>query len=187
MKNKRFLCASLILIFFSSIIFSQKNDPKQNNKQKDIKDTANFDKAKKSFNDGNWVFEATNYSIAGSDMSSRYGYSVVYYIVIEGDSCHYKLDPSMYTVLQIDGINSTGYRNGSCKSEIISIKEDKKGNIHQKMVLNGSTIKADVDITLRHGGNFAIADFYPARSKKSGIVRYSGRIIPLAESEYSKK
>lgn len=186
MKNKKFLFTSLILIFLSPIIFSQKKDPKQNNNHKNINDTASFEKAKKSIYDGNWVFEATKYTIAGSDMSSRYSNNVVYYIVIEGDSCHYKLDPSTYTVLLIEN-NPTYYGNWSCRSEVISTKEDKKGNICQKIVLNGKTVKADVDITLIDGGNNAIAEIYPTRATKSQIVRYSGRIIPLAESQYSKK
>ena len=183
MKNKRFLVLTLIVIFFSSMIFSQKNDPEQKNHER-IKDTASFEKAKKSIYDGNWVFEATKYIIAGSDMSSRYGLQVVYYIVIEGDSCHYNLDSSLSTSIAVDPI-LPGINKGRC--EIISIKEDRKGNIRQKMFINGSKLKADFNITLFSTGNSAVADIYPIRAKRSNMVRYSGRIIPLAESEYSKK
>jgi hypothetical protein len=168
------------------MILSQNNDPKQNTNHKNIKDDADFVTAKKSIYNGNWVFEATKISRANTQTYLNFGDVLVYYIVNEGDSCHYKLDTSLSTSLMMDPTQNR-YIEGRCKSEIISIKEDKRGNVCQKMKLTGINLKANVDITVLGRGNYVIADIYPLRAKGSNTVRYSGKIMPISESEFSKK
>mgnify|MGYP000870757733 FL=1 len=72
------------------------------------------------------------------------------------------------------------------RTEVTSInqKEDKKGNIFIEMQVSGSAITAKVEISLRKGGNYAEVIVTPT---KGTTRRFSGEILPRAESKYIKK
>jgi Ni,Fe-hydrogenase maturation factor len=60
---------------------------------------------------------------------------------------------------------------------------DKKGNIKIQMIVQGTMTRGRVEIFLKKGDNFADV-IYTMRGFK---VRYSGEIIPTAESDYFKR
>jgi hypothetical protein len=61
---------------------------------------------------------------------------------------------------------------------------DKKGNVRILMQLSGFFINAKVDISLRKGGNMADVFLTPT---KGDTKRFSGAVIPTAESKYFKR
>lgn len=62
--------------------------------------------------------------------------------------------------------------------------EDKKGNISIRMQVRGFFITAKIDISLRKGGDSADVIITPA---KGDAKRFSGTIVPRAESKYFKR
>lgn len=61
---------------------------------------------------------------------------------------------------------------------------DKKGNLKIEMQLRGSLITAKVEIFMKNGGNYADVLVSPS---KCGTKRFSGEVIPRAESKYIKR
>jgi len=183
MKNKRSLVLTVVSLFFASIIFAQENGTNLDYKNTNSKDTISFEKAKKSIYDGKWVFEVTKISLNGKNSASVEG--PTHFILNKSDSCYVLL----YTLLfegpgEVSGSN--GYDICKCKSESISVKEGKKGKIFQEMKLNGINLKAEVYITLVGNDNIAYADIYKIDARKSYKVHYTGRVIPLPDSEYAE-
>lgn len=61
---------------------------------------------------------------------------------------------------------------------------DKKGNIRIDMQCNGSFLKAKIEIFLRKGGNYSDVIITPTQGDTK---RFSGEIVPRAESKYFKR
>ncbi|HAQ18603.1 MAG TPA: hypothetical protein DCR40_05125 [Prolixibacteraceae bacterium] len=61
---------------------------------------------------------------------------------------------------------------------------DKKGNIKIEMQCKGSFVTAKVEISLKNGGNYADIIVSPT---KGDAKRFSGEVIPRAESKYFKR
>jgi len=61
---------------------------------------------------------------------------------------------------------------------------DKKGNIRINMQLRGFFITAKVDITLKKTGDLADVIITPT---KGDIKRFSGKVVPRAQSKYFKR
>jgi effector-binding domain-containing protein len=61
---------------------------------------------------------------------------------------------------------------------------DKKGNIKIVMQCKGSFISAKIEISMKNGGNYATVIISPT---KGDAKRFSGEIIPRAESKYFKR
>jgi len=62
---------------------------------------------------------------------------------------------------------------------------DKKENIKIEMQVRGSLITAKIEISLKKGGNYA--DVIISPTKGGSTKRFSGEIVPRAESKYFKK
>ncbi|HEX7584236.1 MAG TPA: DUF4251 domain-containing protein [Prolixibacteraceae bacterium] len=61
---------------------------------------------------------------------------------------------------------------------------DKKGNVRIEMQCKGSFVTAKIEITMKKGGNYADVIITPA---KGDTKRFSGEIVPRAESKYFKR
>ena len=76
--------------------------------------------------------------------------------------------------------------NATHKLNVSDYKQevDKKGNVKIEMQLKGSLITAKVEIFVKKGGNYADVILSPA---KGGSKRFSGEVVPRAESKYIKR
>lgn len=61
---------------------------------------------------------------------------------------------------------------------------DKKGNIKIEMQVKGSLITAKIEIFMKNGGNYADVIVSPS---KGGSKRFSGEVVPRAESKYFRR
>lgn len=61
---------------------------------------------------------------------------------------------------------------------------DKKGSIKIEMQCKGSLLNARVEISMKNGGNYADVIVSPS---KGDAKRFSGEVIPRAESKYFKR
>lgn len=61
---------------------------------------------------------------------------------------------------------------------------DKKGNLKIVMHVKGSFINAKIEISMKNGGNYANVIVTPSTGKTK---RFSGEIVPRAESKYFKR
>jgi len=60
---------------------------------------------------------------------------------------------------------------------------DKKGNVRVEMFVRGSMTKGKIEIFVRKGGNNADVIY----TMRGFVVRYSGEVVPTAESNYFKR
>lgn len=65
-----------------------------------------------------------------------------------------------------------------------SQEADKKGNIKINMQVRGSIIRAQIQISLRKGGDVAEVIITPT---KGSVKRFSGEVVPRSESKYFKR
>jgi hypothetical protein len=180
MKNKRLIPFSLILILSSTVILSQNNEVRSDKIQRNIKDITNFNKAKASLYNGNWVFEATK--IGGVKTVELKG-SIRHFIVNKGDSCYLQLYAYIFTGIRPSGQN--GYSYGKCRSSHNEITEDRKGKITKQMIVDGDNLHAKIFISLIGNGGYADVDISQISSNKTIKLHYLGTILPLQDSEYS--
>ena len=80
----------------------------------------------------------------------------------------------------LTGDNSTHRMNVSDYKQTV----DKKENVRIEMQLKGSLLTAKVEIYLKKGGNYADVIITPV---KGTTKRFSGEVIPRAESKYIKR
>ncbi|MBA4408932.1 MAG: DUF4251 domain-containing protein [Bacteroidota bacterium] len=76
-----------------------------------------------------------------------------------------------------------GYTNKVTVSDYKQVA-DKKGNIKIEMQCKGSFVSAKVEISMKNGGNYADIIVSPT---KGDAKRFSGEVIPRAESKYFKR
>lgn len=76
--------------------------------------------------------------------------------------------------------------NSTYKMDVSDYKQslDKKGSMKIEMQVRGSLISAKVEIFMKNGGNYADVLVSPS---KGGTKRFSGEVIPRAESKYIKR
>lgn len=181
MKKKRSLLFMVLFILFTSINFAQGDGRSFDNSSTNARDTISFEEAKKSLFDGNWVFEVSKISVSRKPSTLVVG--PTHFILNKRDSCYVLLYSLLYEgPSEVSGSN--GYNICKCNTEIISVKEGKKGEIFQEMKIKGINLKAEVYITLVGKDNMAYAEIYKIDAKKSFKVYYTGRVIPLTDSEY---
>lgn len=80
----------------------------------------------------------------------------------------------------LTGDNSTHRMNVSDYKQTV----DKKENVRIEMQLKGSLLTAKVEIYLKKGGNYADVIITPV---KGTTKRFSGELVPRAESKYIKR
>ncbi len=163
---KRVIITTLILLF--SISFAQAQNKKA---EKEAAGLALFEKAKAAIAAKDFVIVPDSYE--KSDGTPEPNTDDANFISYEGN----------FVFLQGMIICSNSFTN---RTEVTSInqKEDKKGNIFIEMQVMGSAITAKVEISLRKGGNYAEVIVTPT---KGTTRRFSGEILPRAESKYIKK
>lgn len=78
------------------------------------------------------------------------------------------------------------FNNATNKMSVSDYKQvaDKKENIRIEMQVKGSLLTAKIEIFLRKGGNYADVIITPT---KGDAKRFSGEIVPRAESKYLKR
>jgi len=89
-----------------------------------------------------------------------------------------------FMLLQGQIIAKNSYTN---KLEVIDASQatDKKGNVKVSLQVKGFYITAKIEISLKKtSGNYADVIITPSRGE---AVRFSGNIVPRAESEYFRK
>ena len=88
-----------------------------------------------------------------------------------------------FVFLQGQIIAGNGYTNKLTVSEYNKVA-DKKGNIRITMQVRGNFINGKIEISLRKGFNNADVIITPT---KGNFQRFSGEIVPRAESKYFKR
>jgi len=137
---------------------------------------AAFEKAKSALTDKNWILEATQvYSKWGRVFQVNDNTN---FIMLEKDKAYLQLAFNGFSSGPngIGGITLKGYPTK------ISIKTDKQGNITYTMNVFGNGLNADITIWLGYGDDHAEAIVNATFS--SGQVSFSGRLVPLADSNY---
>jgi hypothetical protein len=88
-----------------------------------------------------------------------------------------------YVFMQDSIVAGNGYTN---KVVVSDYKQDidKKGNLKIEMQVKGNFVTAKVEIFLKKGGNYADVIVTPTKGRSS---RFSGEIVPRAESKYFKR
>ncbi len=137
---------------------------------------AAFDKAKKALSNKDWILEATQvYSKWGRVFQVNDNTN---FIMLEKDKAYLQLAFNGFSSGPngIGGITLKGYPTKT------SIKTDKQGNITYTMNVFGNGLNADITIWLGYGDDHAEAMVNATFS--SGQVSFSGRLVPLADSNY---
>lgn len=88
-----------------------------------------------------------------------------------------------FAYLQDSIVSGNSYTNRVNVSDYKQVT-DKKGNIRMEMQVKGSFLNARIEIFLKKGGNYADVIVNPT---KGNARRFSGEIIPKAESKYIKR
>jgi len=88
-----------------------------------------------------------------------------------------------FVYLQDSIVSGNGYTNRVTVSDYKQVT-DKKGNIRMEMQVKGSFLTARIEIFLKKGGNYADVIVNPT---KGNAKRFSGEIVPRAESKYIKR
>ncbi len=88
-----------------------------------------------------------------------------------------------FVFLQGAIVAGNGYTNKVDVSDY-KMSADKKGNTRIEMQVKGSYVSAKIEISMKKGSNYA--DVIISQSK-GGAKRFSGEIIPRAESKYFKR
>ena len=88
-----------------------------------------------------------------------------------------------FVFMQGSIVAGNGYTNKLSVSDFKQVV-DKKGTVKIEMQCKGSFITAKVEISMKSGGNYADVIITPS---KGDAKRFSGEIIPRAESKYFKR
>ena len=88
-----------------------------------------------------------------------------------------------FVFLQGEIITGNSYTNKLTVSDYSKVA-DKKGNIRILMQVRGNFINGKIEISLRKGFNNSDVIITPTKGK---FQRFSGEIVPRAESEYFKR
>jgi hypothetical protein len=137
---------------------------------------AAFEKAKTALTDKDWILEATQvYSKWGRVFQVNDNTN---FIMLEKDKAYLQLAFNGFSSGPngIGGITLKGYPTK------ISIKADKQGNITYTMNVFGNGLNADITIWLGYGDDHAEAMVNATFS--SGQLSFSGRLVPLSDSNY---
>jgi|YelNatPaOPRAMG01_1025707.scaffolds.fasta_scaffold03713_5 hypothetical protein len=143
---------------------------------RDAAKMAAYDKAVQALKDKDWILEA-------SQVYNKWGriFEVndnTNFIMLEKDKAYLQLAFNGFRSGPngIGGVTLKGYPTK------ISIKTDKSGNVTYTMNVFGNGLNADITIWLGYGDNHAEAMVNATFS--NGQVSFSGRLVPLAESNY---
>lgn len=88
-----------------------------------------------------------------------------------------------FVFMQGSIVAGNGYTNKLSVSDFKQVV-DKKGTVKIEMQCKGSFVTAKVEISMKSGGNYADVIITPS---KGDAKRFSGEIIPRAESKYFKR
>jgi hypothetical protein len=88
-----------------------------------------------------------------------------------------------FVYLQGQIVSENGYRNKLTVSDY-SNSEDQKRNVQITMQARSLLITAKIEIKQKKGGNYADVIITPT---KGSVKRFSGEVVPTAESKYFKR
>ncbi len=160
-----------IFLFIGLVAFFSTASMAQNKKaEKEAAAKAQFDKAVAAVEAKDFVILVDSYE--ASDRTIQTNTDVANFISYEKD----------FVILQ--GIPAGNqYTNKVNVSDYVQ-DTDKKGNLKMVMQVKGFYVTAKIEIYLKKGGNYA--DVIVSLTK-GGTKRFSGEIVPRAESKYFKR
>ena len=163
---KRLILFIAIVGIFSAVAFAQNKKA-----DKEAAAKAQFDKAVAAIDAKDFVIIVDTYE--SSDRT----------IVTNTDASNFISYEKEFAFLQGMIVADNNYTN---KLNVSDYKQvvDKKGNIKVEMEVKGTYVNAKIEISLKKGGNYADIIISP---NKGNAKRFSGELIPRAESKYFKR
>lgn len=160
-----------LLILFGIIGFLSTASLAQNKKaDKEAAAKAQFDKAVAAIEAKDFVIIVDTYDGSGGTIETNT--EVTNFLSNESESVFLQGIPA-----------GNQYTNKLTLSEY-KLETDKKGNISINMQVKGFYIIAKVEIFMKKGGNYADVVINATKGKS---LRFSGEVIPRAESKYFKR
>ncbi|MCX6237273.1 MAG: DUF4251 domain-containing protein [Bacteroidia bacterium] len=163
---KRLILFIAIIGIFSTVSFAQNKKA-----DKEAAAKAQFDKAVAAIEAKDFVIIVETYE--ASDRTIANNTNVSNFISCEKE----------FAFLQGTIVAGNSYTNKTNVSDYKQVA-DKKGNIKLVMQVKGTYVIAKIEISMKNGGNYADVIISPT---KGDAKRFSGEIVPRAESKYFKK